>query len=109
MSRRLLLQGRWLLAALLDGPVEFPLERLGQRLVVIGVDALAIGRKDGIEKAQEQAMAIIEEKNPVFILCHIENPLEIFRSFSDVFAHEVTEINTEDRNSKSFSKKCSGE
>ena len=40
--------------AFLDGPVEFPLERLGQRLVVIGVDALAIGGKDGIEKAQEQ-------------------------------------------------------
>ena len=40
--------------ALRDGPVELPFERLGQRLLVIFIDALAVGGKDGIEKAQKQ-------------------------------------------------------
>ena len=40
--------------ALLDRPVEFPLQRGCERLVVIGVDALAVGRKDWIEEAQEE-------------------------------------------------------
>jgi hypothetical protein len=39
---------------LLEGPVELALERLRQRLIVIGIDALAIGREHGIEEAQEE-------------------------------------------------------
>ena len=41
-------------ATLLERPVEFPLERRRQRLVVVLVHALAIGGKDRIEEAQEQ-------------------------------------------------------
>ena len=40
--------------AFLDRPVELPLERAGQRLVVMLVDALAISGEDGVEKTQEQ-------------------------------------------------------
>src|SRR5262249_41108247 len=40
--------------AFLNRPIEFALERLGQRFIVIAVNALAIGRKNRIEKAQEQ-------------------------------------------------------
>ena len=40
--------------ALLDGPVEFALERLRQGLVVAFIHTLAVGGKDGVEEAQEQ-------------------------------------------------------
>ena len=40
--------------AFLDHPVELALQGLGERLVVMGVDALAVGREHRIEKAQEQ-------------------------------------------------------
>src|SRR6476619_5450835 len=40
--------------AFLDHPVELALQSLGERLVVMGVDALAVGRERRIEKAQEQ-------------------------------------------------------
>jgi hypothetical protein len=39
---------------LLDGPIELAFQRLRQRLVVISVDALAVGREHRIEEAQEQ-------------------------------------------------------
>ena len=39
--------------AFLDRPIEFALERRGERLVVMRVDALAVGREHRIEKAQE--------------------------------------------------------
>src|SRR6188472_1619162 len=40
--------------AFLDNPIELPLEGLGQRLVVMGINALAVRRKNWIEKAQEE-------------------------------------------------------
>src|SRR5262245_23908874 len=40
--------------AFLDNPIELPLEGLGQRLVVVGINALAVRRKHWIEKAQEE-------------------------------------------------------
>ena len=40
--------------AFLDGPVEFALESLGERLLVMRIDALAVGREHRVEEAQEQ-------------------------------------------------------
>jgi hypothetical protein len=39
---------------LLDGPIELAFERLRQGLVVMSVDALAVGREHRIEEAEEQ-------------------------------------------------------
>ena len=39
--------------AFLDRPIELALQSLGERLIVMRVDALAVGREHRIEKAQE--------------------------------------------------------
>ena len=40
--------------AFLEAPVEFPGERVGERLVVMRIDALAVGRQHRVEEAQKE-------------------------------------------------------